>query len=299
MKINSKNNRQYKDSVFVDLFGTDIKAGERLLSLYSALSGQELDKGTPIRYFKLEQVLYMGFYNDVSCLIDDKIIVLAEHQSTVNENMPLRFLEYVARLYEQFQEPKEKYQRKLIKIPCPEFYVFYNGLEDFPVSKTLRLSDAFMAKRQQVNLELIVQAININHNKSSELLAKCKPLEEYSLFIETARRHIELDSENGFDNAVKECLENDILREYLQRKAKEVINMLTAEYDYATDIAVQREEAAKEAAEKTWQKAEMIGIQKGSLQNALQNARNLKNLGIPLELISQGVGLSVEEIENL
>ena len=63
--------------------------------------------------------------------------------------------------------------------------------------------------------------------------------------------------------------------------------MLTAEYDYATDIAVQREEA------------EMIGMQKGSLQNALQNARNLKNLGIPLELISQGVGLSVEEIKNL
>ena len=287
MKTNSKNNRQYKDSVFVDLFGTDINARERFLSLYSALSGKELAKETPIRYFKLEQVLYMGFYNDVSCLIDNKIIVLAEHQSTVNENMPLRFLEYVARLYEQFQKPKEKYQRKLIKIPCPEFYVFYNGLEDFPVSKTLRLSDAFMAKRQRVNLELTVQAININHHKGSELLAKCKPLEEYSLFVETVRRHIELDSENGFDNAIKECLENDILKEYLHRKAREVINMLTAEYDYATDIAVQREEAVKEA----WQKS--------SLQNALQNARNLKSLGVPLEIISQGVGLSVEEIENL
>ena len=82
--------------------------------------------------------------------------------------------------------------------------------------------------------------------------------------------------------------------------------MLTVEYDYATDIAVQREEAAKEAAEKTWQKAEKAvkeaeekTWQKASLQNALQNARNLKNLGIPLELISQGVGLSIEEIENL
>ncbi len=84
---------------------------------------------------------------------------------------------------------------------------------------------------------------------------------------------------NGFDKAIKECLENDILREYLNRKAKEVINMLTAEYDYATDIAVQREEA--------------------SLQKALQNARNLKNLGVPLEIISQGVGLSVEEIKDL
>ena len=75
--------------------------------------------------------------------------------------------------------------------------------------------------------------------------------------------------------------------------------MLMVEYDYATDIAVQREEAAKEAAEKavkeTWQKAEKETWQKTSLQNA----RNLKNLGIPLELISQGVGLSIEEIENL
>ena len=140
-----------------------------------------------------------------------------------------------------------------------------------------------------------VQAININHHKGSELLAKCKPLEEYSLFIETARRHIELDSLNGFDNAIKECLENDILREYLQRKAKEVINMLTAEYDYATDIAVQREEAAREAAREAAKEAEMLGIRKGSLQNAL----NFKRLGIPLEIISQGTGLSVEEIKNL
>ena len=46
-----------------------------------------------------------------------------------------------------------------------------------------------------------------------------------------------------------------------------------------------------EAAEKAWQKA--------SLQKALQNARNFKRLGIPLEIISQGVGLSIEEIENL
>ena len=103
MKTNFKNNRQYKDSVFVDLFGTDINAKERFLSLYSALSGQELDKETPIRYFKLEQVLYMGFHNDVSCLIDDNIIVLAEHQSTINENMPLRFLEYVAGYMSSFR----------------------------------------------------------------------------------------------------------------------------------------------------------------------------------------------------
>ena len=71
--------------------------------------------------------------------------------------------------------------------------------------------------------------------------------------------------------------------------------MLTVEYDYATDIAVQREEAAREAAEKAAKEA----WQKGSLQKALQNALNFKRLGVPLEIISQGTGLSVEEIKSL
>ncbi len=78
--------------------------------------------------------------------------------------------------------------------------------------------------------------------------------------------------------------------------------MLTAEYDYATDIAVQREEAAREAAKEAWEKAKEASekaVKEAWQKSSLQNARNLKNLGIPLELISQGVGLSVEEIENL
>ena len=56
------------------------------------------------------------------------------------------------------------------------------------------------------------------------------------------RKHTKLDSENGFRNAIKECIQNDILREYLQRMSKDVMNMLIAEYDYDVDIAVQREE---------------------------------------------------------
>ena len=64
--------------------------------------------------------------------------------------------------------------------------------------------------------------ININYNKGSELLSACKPLAEYTLFVDVVRRHTKLDSENGFKNAIKECIQNDILREYLQRKSREV-----------------------------------------------------------------------------
>ena len=74
-------NRKYKDSVFVDLFSEDEKAKENFLSLYNALHGTKLTAVGKLKNIRLEQVLYMAFYNDVSYLVDNRIIVLAEHQS--------------------------------------------------------------------------------------------------------------------------------------------------------------------------------------------------------------------------
>ena len=84
----AKHNRIYKDSVFVDLFSEDEKAKENFLSLYNALHGTDLQLSCPVENIKLENVMYMNIINDVSCLVDGKIIVLAEHQPTINENMP-------------------------------------------------------------------------------------------------------------------------------------------------------------------------------------------------------------------
>ena len=84
----AKHNRIYKDSVFVDLFSEDEKAKENFLSLYNALHGTDLPLSCPVENIRLENVMYMNIINDVSCLVDGKIIVLAEHQSTINENMP-------------------------------------------------------------------------------------------------------------------------------------------------------------------------------------------------------------------
>ena len=81
-------NRKYKDSVFVDLFSEDEKAKENFLSLYNALHGTNLPLSCPVENIRLDNVMYMNIVNDVSCLIDNKIIVLAEHQSTINENIP-------------------------------------------------------------------------------------------------------------------------------------------------------------------------------------------------------------------
>jgi len=286
-----KHNRHYKDSVFVDLFSSDRTAKNNFLALYNALYNTNYQSTAILQNIRLKQTMYMSFANDVSYLVDNKIIVLAEHQSTVNPNMPLRCLEYVTRLYEHIQNPRDRYSRALKKIPVPVFYVFYNGRENIPAQKILRLSDSFIKQPETPTLELVVKLININYDKDSQILKSCEPLGQYSRFVEAVRRHIAVDKEHGFENAIKECIKNDILREYLQRKSREVINMLVAEYDYDTDIAAQRQESL------------MLGIQqgeaRGSRQAKLETAKLMKEERLSLNLITKITGLSQAEVEAL
>ena len=162
-----KHNRHYKDSVFVDLFSSDRTAKDNFLALYNALYNTYYQSTAILQNIRLKQTMYMSFANDVSYLVDNKIIVLAEHQSTVNPNMPLRCLEYVTRLYEHIQNPRDRYSRTLKKIPLPAFYVFYNGVEKLPAKQVSKLSDSFIMQPETPSLELVVKLININYDTDS------------------------------------------------------------------------------------------------------------------------------------
>ena len=293
--------RVYVEDTFLPCDAADARifAKENFLSLYNALHNTKLTAIEHLKNIRLDQVLYMTFYNDVSYLVDKKIIVLAEHQSTINPNMPLRCLEYVSRLYETLFESKEKYSRKLLNIPTPEFYVFYNGEEAYPSDKTLKLSEAFIERGTETNLELTVKVININRQNRHPVLENCRTMQEYSIFVETVRKWKEIDSQNGFEKAVEECIENNILREYLKRKTKEVLNMLLAEYDYETDIAVQRAEEHEIAFAEGIEQGIEQGFADGSYQTKLETAKVLKKLGDSVKKIMQATGLSQEEVEAI
>ena len=296
-----KTNRNYKDSVFVDLFAHDITAKENFISLYNALHGTNLDaEKTEIQPVMLEKVLYMKYYNDIAMLIDGKIVILIEHQSTINKNMPFRFLEYIARIYEKITTKDEKFGRKLVKLPIPEFYVFYNGKDDYPTESIMKLSDAFMQlddklKNQLENanypLEISVKVININVDKENPILKHCETLKQYSEFIEQVRFNIENDVHEPFTNAIKEAIKKGFLSDYLTRKSTEVQNMLLAEYDYDTDIAVQRREAREEGIS--------IGLSQGEHKKAVETAKNLLSIGLSQDQIASVTGLSIDEIEKL
>ena len=81
-------NREFKNTVFTTLFNDP----EQLLSLYNSLTGSDLPKSTPVEIATLDEVLFTDRRNDIAFVLDDKVVILIEHQSTISENMPLRLL---------------------------------------------------------------------------------------------------------------------------------------------------------------------------------------------------------------
>ena len=94
-----------------------------LRAIYCALEGVSLPEDVPVTINTLEDVLFKDRMNDISFEIGGKLVILIEHQSTVNPNMALRLLMYVARVYEKIVEGKSIFTSKKIPIPRPEFFV--------------------------------------------------------------------------------------------------------------------------------------------------------------------------------
>jgi hypothetical protein len=132
-------NTRYKDSVFSFLFSNP----DTLRELYGAIAGIELPLDAPVTINTLEDVLYKSLLNDISFELGNKLVVLVEHQSTVNPNMAVRLLMYIARIYEKITSGRNMYGSKKLFVPRPEFIVLYNGTSPYPDEAVLKLSDTF------------------------------------------------------------------------------------------------------------------------------------------------------------
>ncbi len=292
-------NREIKSSVFTDLFGDDELVGKKnFLSLYNALHGTNLKyEETHMERKLIPQSLVKSFSTDVTMEVNGKLIIFVEHQSTINNNMPLRFLEYFVHILYGIVPAKARYRKSLYKIPTPEFHVLYNGTAPMPKEVELKLSDAFLVTQEEAQCELKVKVLNIGGKNGLKLpiVQKCDILEEYCKFMEMIlTKEILLNPESTKEEAaatleeiIRDCIKKGILTDYLTRKGSEVINMFLDEYDYDTDIAVQREEAMEE------------GISKGLHQKAQETAINMLKKNYPATDISEVTGLSLEKVLEL
>ena len=285
-------NREHKSTVFTTLFSEEGK----LLELYNALSGSNYGAETKIEINTLQDVLFMDMKNDISFTIDDKIIFLIEHQSTISENLPLRMLLYLSRVYEKIVDREAAYGTTLVKIPVPELIVLYNGKAKFPDEKTLRLSDAFKEAPNNTDkfgsLDLTVRVLNINDGRNDNIVKRSNALREYVIFIKKIREGTDAGKHlsDSVVEAVKYCEENQILQQFLESYASEVLNMLMTEFKIEDAITVWKKEGRAEGkAERDMEIALSMLSKRSQSISQVSVVQMLKDSGIPDEVIEDAL----------
>ena len=276
---NLKANRNYKDTVFRMIF-SDRK---NLLSLYNAVNGTSYKNPEELEIVTLENAIYMGMKNDLAFIIDTNLF-LYEHQSTYNPNMPLRDLFYISSEYQKLVEHKSLYSSTQQKVPAPNFIVFYNGTVKKEDCWTNYLSEAYENLTGEPNLELKVITLNINEGHNKELMEQCQILREYAQYVAKVREfagNTELNA--AVELAVNECIQNNILAEFLRKHKSEVIAMSIFEYD-------------KEEEEKKLREAE---YEAGYDEGKKEIIRRMLEAGESVEKITQYTGYKTSELQKL
>ena len=264
-----KPKRTYRDTLFRTIFGgKDDRSKRWLLSLYNALSGKNHTNIEDLEITTLEDVIYVSMKNDLSFLIHSQMC-LYEHQSTVNPNMPLRGLLYFSQLYQQYIDKHKKnlYGSVLVKIPAPQFIVFYNGDTKQADLVKYRLSDAFITDEQVskgADFEWTATVININKNHNESLSKNCEPLYYYCEFVNQVKEN--LSQGMTFDSAVNEAVDfaikGDFLEGFFREKRMKILDDIYTEFDQESYDETLRNDGRIE------------GIQIGARENAIANAKN-------------------------
>ena len=283
--------RTYRDTLFRTIFGGKDERSKRwLLSLYNALSGKNHTNIEDLEITTLEDVIYVSMKNDLSFLIHSQMC-LYEHQSTVNPNMPLRGLLYFSQLYQQYIDKHKKnlYGSVLVKIPAPQFIVFYNGDTKQADIIKYKLSDAFITdvsskdgETYGADFEWTATVININKNHNESLSKNCEPLYYYCEFVNQVKEN--LSQGMSFDSAVNEAVDfaikGDFLEGFFREKRMKILDDIYTEFDQESYDETLRNDGRIE----------------GAQQNAIANAKNLLKLGVSSETIAQGCSLPLEQV---
>lgn len=222
-------NAQYRDSVFRDYFNDKV----RLLSLCNALLNMNYEDPNLLEINTLQGNFFSGQKNDISCRIDNKWLILIEHQSSINPNMAFRCLLYVSQLLNNLVKNKNTlYQGESLIFPEPQCFVLYDGNDAEPLIKEMRLSNSF--SNSNGRMELVITSYNINHDLNQPLLKSCSYLNNYSTLVGKVKQGLrtKLSRREAIIQAINWCIANNIMTDYLTVKRDEVFSMLDLQWDF-------------------------------------------------------------------
>jgi hypothetical protein len=127
-------------------------------------------------------------------------------------------------------------------------------------------------------LELSVRVYNINKGRNESIVRRCEKLNGYSAFIDKVREFEKQDMvlEEAVSAAVKWCVSNNVLKDFMLIHGSEVISMLVTEWNWDTALEVR----------------ERDGVEKGKEEDV----RNMSEYGMPPDQIAKALKLPLDKV---
>ena len=263
--------RTAKNSVFLDLF----QNRSYLLKLYKTLHPEDNsateDSLTDVT---IENVLTDNLYNDLGFIVNNKLMILIEAQSTWTMNILVRVLLYLAQSYhEYFQRTSQNYYKsKKVKIPKPELYVIFTGNKGRKPDK-ISLSKEFF---EGADIDIEIKAKVIYESDTDDIINQyiifCKVFNEQTRQYGMTRKAV--------TETIRICKDRNVLREYLAQREKEVVTIMMSLFD-------------EEQIMKSFIRSERHDAD-------VETAKRLLKMGkLSFEEIASGTGLTIEEVEEI
>ena len=231
--------RTIKDSVFTNLFGDS----KYLLQFYQAIHPEDKDvKEDELRTITLENILTDDIYNDLGFIKGDKIMILAEAQSTWTSNIIIRALEYLVNSYRRYftENGMDLYQSKKVSLPKPYLYVIYTGNRKKRPDR-ITLSEEFF-QGENTAIEVTVKMIYDGRNGDI--------INQYVTFTKILNEQIRLHggTKKAILETIRICKDENILKEYLESRESEVVDIMMQLYDQEEIMRVHVQSKCKDAA---------------------------------------------------
>ena len=141
--------------------------------------------------------------------------------------------------------------------------------------------------------EWTATVVNISKGHSLKLLEQCPHLRDYAVYVSRIKGNVAagMTKEDAVNEAMEYSIEHNLLNGYFLEQKMEVLNMSLTEFDQE-EYDRNRFNDGKEA-------GIAIGIAEGKRDAALQNARNFKYKNIPVDIIAECTGLTIEQVNAL
>ena len=152
-----------------------------------------------------------------------------------------------------------------------------------------------MSPPKEITLELKVKVCTIKSDHPSPVVHNCPDLEQYVQFLELVEEAKAAGQAEPLTWAIQEAVRRNILRDYLERRGGETLSILMAEYDYATDLAVQKEEAYEDGLFAGLER----GLEQEAYQNKLETARSMQSEGLAPQMVARCTSLPLETVQQL